>query len=89
MILDKNKTGLVVGAFLALFHFVWSILVLLIPSQLQGFLDWVFEIHALAPIWNLTAFNFMNMIWLIILTFVIGYIFGWIFALIANWIHKK
>jgi len=87
--LDKNKAGLVFGSFLALVHLVWSLLILIIPNQLQTSLNWIFEIHALQPIWVITSFDFMNMVWLIIVTFIIGYIFGWIFALIANWIHKK
>lgn len=89
MILDKNKTGLVVGLFLAAIHLIWSLGVLAVRDPMQNFLDWIFAIHALQPIWVITSFSFMNMIWLLIVTFVIGYILGWIFAIIANYIHKK
>jgi len=87
--LDKNKTGLIGGLFLAITHLIWSLLVLIIPSLLQKVLDWIFEIHALNPIWTLTSFNFMNLIWLLIVTFVIGYISGWIMAVIVNYIHRR
>jgi hypothetical protein len=89
MNLDKNKTGLIIGAFFAVIHFIWSILVLIIPQTLQKTINWIFTIHALEPVWVITSFNFMNMIWLLIVTFIIGYIFGWIFAIITNYIHKK
>lgn len=89
MILDKNKTGLIVGLFLAAIHLIWSLGVLLIKSPMQNFLNWIFTLHALQPYWILTSFNFMNMIWLLIVTFIAGYILGWIFAIVANYIHKK
>jgi len=89
MNLDKNKTGLIFGLFLAAIHLIWSLCVLIMPNILQNFLDWVFTIHALEPVWILTSFNFMNMIWLLIVTFIIGYTLGWIFAIVANYIHKK
>jgi uncharacterized membrane protein len=46
-------------------------------------------LHALQPYGILTSFNFMNLILLLIMTFIIGYILGWIFAIVANYIHKK
>lgn len=87
--LNKNQTGLIVGLFLAFVHLVWSLAVLIIPNSLQTILNWIFDIHALEPIWKITSFNFMNMIWLLIVTFVIGYVYGWMFAIFSNWIHKN
>jgi hypothetical protein len=87
--LDKHKLGLSVGLFFAVVHAAWALLVLVIPKILQNFLDWIFNIHFLEPIWRLTSFNLINAIFLIIITFIIGYIFGWVFAWAHNIHHKK
>ena len=84
--LDKNKFGLAIGLFLALCHAIWAILVAIMPAQLQAFLDWVFNIHFIKPVWVLTTFNFADAIFLVILTFVFGCIFGWILAALWNWV---
>ncbi len=86
--LNKNKTGLIVGFFLAIIHAVWAFAIAIIPNQLQNFLDWIFEVHFLEPYWIITAFNIMGAIFLVIITFVFGYIFGFLFALIWNYILK-
>ena len=87
--LNANKIGLIVGFFLALVHLIWALAVAIIPGAMQNFLDWVFGLHFLEPVYKLTAFNIMNAVWLIILTFVVGYIVGWIFAYVHNCVDKK
>jgi len=87
--LNKNKIGLMVGAFLAIAHAVWALIVAVIPGALQSFLDWVFNIHFLEPVWVLTTFDLLNAIFLVALTFVCGYICGWVFAWIHNLVDKK
>lgn len=87
--LGINKIGLIVGVFLAVIHLIWALLVLIIPAFLQSFLDWVFNIHFIKPVWVLTAFNLMDAIFLVVLTFIAGYIIGALFACIFNWLHKK
>lgn len=87
--LDKNKVGLIVGLFLAAMHAAWALAVAIIPNALQSFLDWIFNIHFLQPIWKLTAFNFVDAIFLVIVTFIAGYISGWVFAWVYNSMYKK
>ena len=87
--LDKNKTGISVGLFFAVIHAVWALMVAIIPSVLQSFLDWIFNIHFLEPIWILTTFDFVDAILLVIVTFVIGYVLGWVFGWAHNFHHKK
>ena len=87
--INKNQVGLAVGLFLAIIHAVWSLLIAVIPTQFQSFLNWVFQLHSLVPYWNLTAFNLLNAIILVIVTFIMGYIFGWVFAWCHNLMHKK
>jgi len=86
--LDKNKTGLVLGAFLASVHAFWSLMVAAIPTQLQKFLDWMFVLHHIKPVYALLAFNIVNAVILVAITFVAGYSFGYVFALIWNRANK-
>jgi len=87
--IDKNKVGLAFGLFLAIMHAVWSLAVAVITNQLQSFLNWIFDLHMIVPIWKITAFNLMNAVLLVIVTFISGYILGWIFAACHNLLHKK
>ena len=85
--LNKNKIGLILGFLFAIIHFVWSVFVAVFPSGLQSFLDWIFKLHFLNSIYTLTTFNFVNAILLIVVTFVVGYIIGWVFAALWNKMH--
>ena len=89
MVLDKNKIGLVSGFFLAGFHAVWSLLVLLTPNSLQSMMDWIFRLHSIEPIMKITPFVFVNALLLVVVTFVFGYIAGWVFSWIHGLLHKE
>ncbi len=86
--LNKNKIGLTLGLFLGLAHLIWAILVALIPSSLQNCLDWMFKIHGLRPYWIITTITFTDAILLVIVTFIAGYIVGWVYAYLHNFSHK-
>jgi hypothetical protein len=86
--LDGNKLGLILGAFLALMHAIWSFFVGVIPGTLQQFLDWVFKLHSLQPVYVILSFNIVNAIFLLIVAFIAGYVYGWLFATTWNWIKK-
>ena len=87
--MNKNQLGLKVGIFFAFLHAVWAIFVVAMPTILQNFLNWIFKIHFLNPIWIITKFNLIDAIWLIIVTFIVGYIIGWVFAYIHNLMEKR
>ena len=87
--LNNNQIGLIVGIFLALMHAIWALFVAVTPELLQQFIDWMFILHSLKPIWVITSCDLMNAILLIILTFVIGYALGWVFVAIWNWSKKS
>lgn len=86
MHLNTNKTGLVVGVFMAAFHLVWSLLVLV--GWAQPLLDFVFTLHMISPVYQVMAFSWVNALGLIILTFVVGYVLGFVFAVIWNKLHR-
>ena len=86
---DKNKTGVTWGLFFAIFHAIWALAVAIMPGTLQSFLDWVFHIHFLERVWILTSFNFLNALVLVVFTFVVGYVLGWVYAWADNMHHKN
>lgn len=84
--LNKNKTGLTLGLFVGFLHLVWSILIALgFASPLMNFIS---NLHSIqAPI-QIEAFDLGRSIGLIALTFVVGYVFGYIFATFWNKVNK-
>jgi len=72
------KPALVGGLVLAIVHAVWALMVALIPQEFQSFLNWIFGLHFLMPIYQLTAFNFGKALMLTIMTFISGYVVTWL-----------
>lgn len=87
MNLVRYKTGLVVGAFFALMHFLWLILVF--TGVAQVLMDWIFKLHMLNNPLLVQEFSFANAGMLLVMTFVVGFVAGWILALLCNMLHKK
>ncbi len=85
--LNRNITGLAVGAFFGFMHFLWAILVALGLAKI--FIDWILSLHFIEISYSISAFNFGRMILLVLVTFICGYIFGWVLAWIWNMLIKK
>ncbi|MFI5265163.1 MAG: hypothetical protein ACHQT7_00275 [Candidatus Levyibacteriota bacterium] len=85
--LDIQKTALTFGVFLGGWHLVWSILILVGVAQML--LDFVFWMHMITPVYQVTGFNLTQSATLIVVTFILGYAGGWIFAWIWNKMHGK
>ena len=83
---NPNRVGLVVGALIAGWHLVWSLLVLL--RWAQPIIDFIFWAHMIQPIYIIKSFNPLAAITLIVITAVIGYIFGFVGAIIWNKLHR-
>lgn len=86
MRINRNNTGLTFGAFMALFHACWSLLILF--GWAQGFIDWIFGLHMIEPPYTIAPFSWGNALLLIIVTGILGYIMGWVFAWIWNKLHR-
>jgi len=86
MLLNKNKIGLIVGSLIALFHLVWSLMVLI--GIAQAFYDFIFWMHMISLPWKVTGFTLTQSVSLIIFTFVWGYIIGFVFAWLWNKFHQ-
>jgi len=85
--INCNKTGLALGLLFGILHLGWAILVLL--GLAKPLMDWILGLHFLSIEYRLLGFDWIIAILLVLVTFVIGYIAGCVFALIWNWVHKK
>jgi len=82
MQIDKNKTGLTFGFLISSLHLFWSILVAL--GVAQALLGFIFDVHMLSMPIVVMPFDLIRAVGLIIVTFIVGYIFGWLMAFFWN-----
>jgi hypothetical protein len=85
--INKNRAGIVVGSLTGLWHLTWSLLVAF--GVAQTFINWVFRLHFIQPPYTITAFNVVTAVTLIVVTSVIGFVMGWLFGAIWNWLHSS
>ena len=84
---NKNKVGIVVGSLFGLWHLTWSLLVAF--GGAQAVINWAFRLHFIQPPYIITAFNVATAVTLIVVTAAIGFVMGWLFGAIWNWLHSK
>jgi len=84
--LNKTKTGLIVGVFSGSWHFLWSLLVGI--GVAQPFLDWIYRLHFLSNPFHIADFNVFTAALLVFISFSVGYLMGWFFALLWNALPK-
>jgi hypothetical protein len=87
MTINPIKSGLALGAVMALWHLTWSLLVAL--GWAQSFIDFVFWIHFIKPVYVVQPFNPATAAILIGVTAAIGFAVGVVFAVLWNWFHKR
>ncbi len=80
--LDKNRVGLTLGSFLALLHAAWSVLIT--TGWAQYLADKAISLHMMKMPHEVLAFNPLKALLLVGIAFLVGYIGGWIFAVIYN-----
>lgn len=83
---SPHKVGLVIGALIGGWHFVWSVIVLL--GWAQPILDFIFWAHMIQQVYFVKPFDPMAAVVLIVITSAIGYIFGFLGAVIWNKLHR-
>lgn len=86
MHISPVKAGLSVGAFLGLFHAVWASLVAL--NWAQALMDFVFNLHMIHPLYTVGPFSLAMAGGLVVFTTLVGFVCGYVFALIANRFHR-
>ena len=74
------------GVLLAACHLGWLILVLTGVAKIV--LDWILGMHLMTLSYSVLDFNYLSALILLVMTFVVGYVFGFILAAILNWAKK-
>jgi len=85
--LDSNQMGLATGGFVAGIHFLWSLLVALGVAQVL--LDWIFSLHFVNNPYRVHPFDLVTCVTLLIVTFIVGYLLGWISTWLWNLTVKE
>lgn len=84
--LDAGKAALTFGLLLGGWHLVWSLLVLTgLAQPLYNFVLWM---HMLSIPIAITSFTVYQAGTLIVVTFILGYLMGWVFAWLWNQMYK-
>lgn len=84
-ILSPVKTGVVLGLLLGACHFLWALLVAI--GWAQPLMDFVFWLHLIKPVYVIEPFQIGIAALLVIVTATIGFVIGYIFAVLWNWLH--
>lgn len=82
--INPTKAAITVGAVTGLWHLFWATLVGF--GWAKPVMDFILRLHFLRLQYDLSPFAFETAAGLVVLTFVIGGLFGLIFALIWNWL---
>ncbi|MEK7648896.1 MAG: hypothetical protein AAB400_03180 [Patescibacteria group bacterium] len=85
--MNPQKTGLTLGILVGGLHVFWSLLVAL--GLAQGLVDFIFMLHMIVPNHQIASFNLMYAIALVLIALVKGYVVGYLFALLWNYVSKK
>jgi hypothetical protein len=86
MSVSPVRVGLVIGLLIALWHAAWSVLVF--AGLAQKLLDFIFWAHFLTPAFHVEGFEPIRAAILIGVTFAVGFVVGFIGAVIWNFSHS-
>ena len=84
---NPNKVGLVIAMLIGGWHVIWSLLVLI--GFAQPILDFIFWAHMIQQVYFVKPFDPMAAVTLIVITAVIGYVLGFVGAMIWNRLHPR
>ncbi len=77
---DPHVLGLVIASLLAVWHALWAALVWL--GVAQTLLDFVFELHMIAPVYHVQPFQWRIAAGLVLFTAAVGYLAGWMIGFV-------
>lgn len=85
-LLQPKKIAMALGSFVALMHLFWSVLVA--SGVGQAWVDFMLAMHMIIVPVIIGPFNAWSALGLLIMTFIAGYVMGWVFALVWNYFQK-
>lgn len=85
--LSEHQVGLAIGAFFGLMHAVWALVIYL--GFAQTWLDFVLDLHFLENPFAVFVFDLQKAAILVMITAVIGYVAGFVFAKVWNLVMAK
>lgn len=84
---NPSKAAISVGAVVGAWHLMWVTLVAI--GVAKGVMDFVLKLHFIQIDYELAPFAMSTAAMLVGLTFAIGAIFGFVFALVWNWLSVR
>ncbi len=84
--MNKKKTALVLGSFVGLVHLAWSVAIGL--GWAQPWMNFVYRMHSLNNPFMVMPFDLGRSVGLVVITFVVGSVVGYIFATLWNHFNK-
>lgn len=83
---NKNKVALTLAVMVGGVHLVWSVLVAL--GLAQGLIDFILAVHMIETATIVGPFDIKMAGLLVVVTAIIGYAVGYVFATVWNYLHK-
>jgi len=84
--IDERTAALVLGFLCALVHLVWAVVQFL---GYQGLLAWGYALHGIALQMTFLPFDITSALMLVVLSFVGGFVFGYVSAFVWNWVVRR
>ena len=81
------NAGFAVGLFTGLFHAAWAALVA--AGWAQALIDFVLRLHFIKPMFEIQPFSLGTAAFLVGLTTGVGFVLGFILALLWNWVVRR
>ncbi len=85
--INPNEAGLALGGVMGLWHAVWSAMVFL--GIAKPFYDFILGLHFISLSFKILAFNLMTALTLVVVTAIIGYLVGFVFAIVWNSVRRS
>ena len=85
--IHPHTVGLIVGATVSLLHIVWSLIVMF--GLANVYLDFIFSLHFVSNPFVVQSFDWGKAVMLWVITFIAGYLVGWVSGVIWNTLLKK